>query len=259
MTVHESDAADTEFEEVIGAAEQASFTGWDFSGFVGRYEESAPSWDYRTLVCDSLRSVNAVLDLGTGGGEFLASLAPLPPYAAATESYAPNVPVARETLVPLGVDVREAPDDASLPFDTARFDLVLNRHESYAPLEVRRLLRPGGTFVTQQVGGLDLQDLNVALDAPANSYADWDLAAATAGLAGAGFEISQQHEEFPPASFSDIGTLVHFLRVVSWQVPDFTVDRYRARLHTLHAQMRSGQHLTVRQHRFLIVARSPIS
>jgi SAM-dependent methyltransferase len=78
---------------------------------------------------------------------------PFPELAYATEAYAPNVPVAKKRLEPLGVRVTAIDDDDSLPFDDAGFDLVLNKHESFSPAEVRRILRPGGTFLTQQVGG----------------------------------------------------------------------------------------------------------
>ncbi len=42
---------------------------------------------------------------------------------------------------------------------TGRFDLILNRHESYHPGEIARVLAPGGTFLTQQVGGDELGEL----------------------------------------------------------------------------------------------------
>ncbi|MBP1174945.1 hypothetical protein JOE49_002197 [Paenibacillus sp. PvR133] len=32
-------------------------------------------------------------------------------------------------------------DDDSLPFGDAGFDLVLNKHESFSPMEIRRILR----------------------------------------------------------------------------------------------------------------------
>lgn len=93
-------------------------------------------------------------DAGYGNrrGELLSRLRPFPEIVCATEAYAPNVPIAKERLEPLGVRVMAIQDDNSLPFGDAGFDLVLNKHESFSPTEVRRILRPGGTFLTQQVG-----------------------------------------------------------------------------------------------------------
>lgn len=40
--------------------------------------------------------------MGTGGGEFLAGLQPLPPHTCATEGYPPNIPIAQQRLKRLG-------------------------------------------------------------------------------------------------------------------------------------------------------------
>src|SRR6187549_330120 len=77
--------------------------GWDFSYLAGRMREDAPHWDYRQVVTAALGESGALLDLGTGGGEFLSSLRPLPALTCATEGYAPNLPVARRRLAPLGI------------------------------------------------------------------------------------------------------------------------------------------------------------
>src|SRR5919202_3355801 len=74
------------FEQLLAEAEQQPFSGWDFSYLRGRMEEGQPSWNYAELVRARLTGLPAVLDLGTGGGEFLAQLAPLPPRTVATEA-----------------------------------------------------------------------------------------------------------------------------------------------------------------------------
>ena len=82
----------------------------------GRYYESDPFWDYRQLVLDRAKIVGSMLDLGTGGGEFLASLKDLPKLTCATESYLPNIPIATGLLEPLGVQVVPLMDENTLPF-----------------------------------------------------------------------------------------------------------------------------------------------
>jgi SAM-dependent methyltransferase len=65
------------------------------------------------------------------------------------------VPIAKERLEPLGVEVFQIENDNELPFANETFDFVLNKHESYSVSEVKRILRPDGLFLTQQVGGTD--------------------------------------------------------------------------------------------------------
>ncbi|MFE6779263.1 class I SAM-dependent methyltransferase [Streptomyces sp. NPDC057702] len=246
------------YEELIAEGLTTPFEGWDFGVFQGRYAEKSDAdlpWSYPELVRALLPGAGALLDLGTGGGEVLASLAPLPARTAATEGFAPNVPVARKRLEPLGIEVAEVGDDDQLPFADASFDLVISRHESYDPAEIRRVLRPGGTFVTQQVGGGDLAEINAALGAPPHGYADWDLRSAADELTSAGFTVTWQDEARLPAAFHDVGALVLFLRITPWHVPDFTVERYDAPLRALHAALSAGEPLPARCHRFALVAR----
>jgi SAM-dependent methyltransferase len=139
------------FEIYLRDAERL-FSGWDFSYISAsrRMTSSPGAWSYASIILPLVRTAQALLDMGTGGGEFLASLQPLPSRTVATEGYPPNILVARNRLEPLGVTVWPVGDDDRLPLDDASFDLVINRHESYDAREVLRVLRPGGTFVTQQ-------------------------------------------------------------------------------------------------------------
>src|SRR5579859_747197 len=89
------------------------FEGWNFSHITktDRMAEAPLSWSYASKLLIRLRKAQSLLDMGTGGGEFLSSLQPLPPLTCATEGYAPNVPVARQRLAPLGVQVYEVGED----------------------------------------------------------------------------------------------------------------------------------------------------
>ena len=101
-------STDEEFERLIAEALQAPFAGWDFSWLAGRRVQTPDQRgeiDYEERARASIASATAVLDLGTGGGEVLARLAPLPPVAIATEAHPPNVVMASRRLAPLGVQV----------------------------------------------------------------------------------------------------------------------------------------------------------
>ena len=256
-------AAQRRFDELVHEALTAPFVGWGFDYLAGRWQESPPPWDYRAEVVARLQGgVKRLLDMGTGGGEWLSTLQPLAPQTVATEGYAPNVAVAAGRLGPLGVRVVavDGDDPARLPFADGAFDLVINRHDSYDPAEVRRVLKPGGWFITQQVGELDGVELNRWLQLPVHgavsfSYPGWDLAAAARALEAAGFVVVKRQEAFPPAVFHDIGAVVYYLRAIPWQIPDFSVERYYQPLLALHRHIERNGPLTVHGHRFLLVAR----
>ena len=53
----------------------AHIHGWDFSHIAGRYtEETDLPWDYQRIIFDYLKPEMKLLDIDTGGGEFLLSL-----------------------------------------------------------------------------------------------------------------------------------------------------------------------------------------
>jgi len=230
------------------------FTGWDFSHVHGRLTEDTLSWDYEKMVRELLPEADTLLDMGTGGGELLASLSPLPRDTWATEGYAPNIPVARERLEPLGVNVVPVESDDRLPFDDQAFTHVINKHESYDADEVWRILKPGGTFLTQQVGGSNDNDINRALNAPLMKYTEWDLAHAVEALEEAGFTIIDRREQHYLSYFHDSGALLYYLKAIPWQVEDFSVERYYDKLAYIHQRIEKEGAFPVGCHRFLVKA-----
>ncbi len=181
-----------------------NFSGWDFSFIseTGRIKSEPLSWSYGSTAFHLMQHAESMLDMGTGGGEFLSMLQPFPSTIYATEGYAPNVPIARKKLEPLGVTVIEVTDDTALPFQDGQFDLIMNQHESYTASEVNRILSPNGIFLTQQVGGLDCSELNEQFNTPLNNeFASWSLEAACIELKQNGFTILEEKEEFPFHAF----------------------------------------------------------
>jgi SAM-dependent methyltransferase len=199
-----------------------------------------------------------MLDQDTGGGELLSSLTPLPPYTWATESYPSNISVAKERLEPMGVTVITGYSDAAIPLPDSSLDLVLNRHGGYCDGELLRLLRPGGIFLTQQVGGRNNIRLNELLQEKVEfEYSYWTKDIITQRLEDAGFELLTVREEFPLAEYTDIGAVVFNLRIISWQVADFSVDKYRDKLLAIHQDIVTHGPLHVCEHRILVEARKP--
>ena len=88
--------------------EIAHIHGWDFSHIEGRYmEEGDLPWDYREEILRHLKPEMRILDIDTGGGEFLMSLNHPHTNTAATENYPPNVELCRETLLPLALTSKQ--------------------------------------------------------------------------------------------------------------------------------------------------------
>lgn len=234
-------------------------TGWDFSSLTG-YEEEEPPWRWRTAVASQAQTADRVLDLGTGGGEMLASLVDLlPEGTSATEGWAPNLPVARERLAPLGIEVHAHDADAPgtrLPFPEDSFDLVLSRHESFDAADVARVLRPGGAFLTQQVGGDDVGELREAFALP-DPYAEVTLEGVVRELTAAGLTVERSRSFHGRCRFTDMSSLLGVLRRTPWNAPeDLDVDRHRPVLERLRSAMTQGP-VEAAVSRFIVLARAP--
>jgi SAM-dependent methyltransferase len=216
-----------------------------------------PSWRYSELVADRVARVAEALDLQSGGGEALARLDRLAPFTVVAEAWGPNIPIAGGRLRPRGVHVVAADtDEPSFPFADASFELVTSRHPvTTCWREIARVLEPGGTFLSQQVGPNSVSELRGFLtgEPPGASLRDPDLACREA--TDAGLEVIDLQVERLRTVFSDVGAIVYFLRLVVWIIEDFTPDRYRERLLTLHERIaREGPFVTYAA-RFLIEAR----
>lgn len=236
----------------------AHIHGWDFSHIAGRYEEEDDlPWSYREEISRYLKPDMRILDIDTGGGEFLLSLGHPHDRLAAMESYPPNVALCRETLLPLGVDFR--PGDGKgerYPFEDGAFDIVLNRHGDFNEREIRRVLKPGGLFITQQVGAENDRELVRLLLTPAPEipFPGQYLKLVQKRFEDAGFAALEAQEAFRPIRFWDVGALVWFARIIEWEFPGFSVEGCLDNLYRAQALVEKEGAIEGRIHRFLLVA-----
>ena len=235
--------------------EIAHIHGWDFSHIDGRCVEDPLPWDYRQVIGEYLTPEMKMLDIDTGGGEFLLSLHHPYQNTAATENYPPNVQLCRETLLPLGIKFRAADGRGALPFADKCFDIVIDRHGDFDPAEIHRVLRPGGLFVTQQVGAENDRELvellcgKTELPFP-EQYAE----KAAEAFQKAGFAILRREECFCPIRFYDVGALVWFARILPWEFPGFSVDTHLENLIKAQQLLDEKGCIPGSIHRFLLVA-----
>lgn len=237
--------------------EIAHIRGWDFSHIRGRYrEEEDLPWDFGQIIRSYMKDADRLLDMETGGGEFLLSLGHDPACTAATEGYEPNKRLCAQRLLPLGIDFRAADGGDALPFDDGSFDLVTNRHGQYTVREVVRVLKKGGLFLTQQVGAENDRELVSLLmgevDLP---YPDARLRIARQAFADSGFDILEEAEAFRPIAFYDVGALVWFARIIDWEFPHFSVEQYQNNLFQAQKMLEKDGMIQGRIHRYYFVAR----
>ncbi|MCL2367568.1 MAG: class I SAM-dependent methyltransferase [Oscillospiraceae bacterium] len=251
---------DNELRQQWLMEEATPMQGWDFSRLDGRWSHEDTSWDYAKIIRSYLKPGHVLLDMGTGDGTFLLALGHPHHLTHVTETYQPNVELCLAKLKPLGIDVKQVFDDGQLPFADGIFDIVINRHESFCAQEVNRLLKPGGLFITQQVGGQNGADLRTALmPGSVGQHAEHTLQHNIELIQTQGFELLMQEEAFPISRFYDIGAIVYYAKIIEWEFPGFSVQSCFSQLCDLQRQLDAQGFIENRQHRFIFAARKPVS
>jgi SAM-dependent methyltransferase len=213
---------------------------------------AGPPWNYEAMARALAAESNALLDLGTGGGEVLARIVDgLGCRAVATEAWSVNAPVAARRLRGRVSVVRASAE--SLPFASASFDLILSRHEAICPSEVARSLRGGGRLLTQQVVPDLWHELRSVFPDMArfpDHYTEYQ-----AGCSKEGLTIEVAREFRRPVRFRQLGHLVYHLVAAPWTIPGFGVDSHFPELKKLHSQISSGRPLILTEGYYVIQAR----
>jgi SAM-dependent methyltransferase len=237
--------------------------GWGFSALDGRMREDEPPWDLDSVCRAEIGRSRHVLDMGTGGGEQLLRFADvLPSDTVATEGWPPNVPVARRNLEPHGIPVVDWDADrrpaVPMPFGDGRFDLVVNRHESYGVPEVARVLLPGGVFLTQQVGSDDARETAQWFGGTSTRRSDWTLGRGRTEVEAGGLVVERAEEWCGTYELADVAALMRYFSIVPWDLPEgFTVTGQRGALLRLHERTQRGEPLRLTKSRWMILAQKP--
>lgn len=235
--------------------EKAKFEGWDFSYIKDSWENENLPWNYAKIVKQYLSSGLELLDMGTGGGEFLLTLNHPYKNTSVTEGWQPNIELLKDKLVPLGIKLVPIGDDDMIDYPDNSFDIVINRHESFNVEEVKRVLRPNGMFITQQVGGKNGNRLsNMLIPNFQPKYKDLNLKNTVQNLKKLNIDIIYADEYFPYQKFFNMKALIYYANTIEWEFPGFSVeDNFDQLLNAFKELTRRGYVLNY-EHRFIIVA-----
>ncbi|MFN0146749.1 MAG: class I SAM-dependent methyltransferase [Dehalococcoidia bacterium] len=251
----QTSSRDSRLAALLAVQERArGFSGWSFDEVRVAYPDGREPWDYIAEARALAASASSIVDLGTGGGERFAEILEggVPGRLFATEQWHVNAPVARDRLRPLGVDAVRA-DATRLPFAAGAFDLVLNRHEGVDPAEIDRVLRPGGTFLTQQVYG-SWQELRAFFPRmvvhPRHEITYRD------GFKAAGYAVTQRRHRYR-AVFATLEDLAFDLLVAPWEIPGLEVEADLDALLALERELGTPEGIPLTEGRYLLTARKP--
>lgn len=246
----------SKLKELWKKEEEKAFEGWDFSYLENKWEEEALPWSYKDLIKKYLNSDYKLLDMGTGGGEFLLCLNHPYNNTAVTEKWLPNVKLCKENLEPLGIKVKQVFNDSKLPFKDSTFHMIINRHESFDIKEVKRILKPDGMFITQQVGGKNNEALShFLIDNFKPLFSENTLENNVKKIEENFFKLSYAKEFFPYLRFKDIEALVYFAKIIQWEFPNFSVDNCFEKLCKLQDVLKINGYIESLEHRFILVCK----
>lgn len=234
--------------------------GWDLSAL---HDDCDPvPWSYQDIARRYLSPLHRVLDIGTGSGEHFLALADYFGSGVGIDADPEMIALAEENT-PSAMSCRVkflAMDAAALEFPAASFDVVLARHAPAAPAEVARVLRPGGVFITQQIGARNHHNI-IALfgcgpDGRYRSDPSQTVAAWAEAFAALGCAVRARGEYDVPYFYQDTASFLLWMRAVP--VPeDFTIERHWPQIDRILREFQTPRGIATNVHRKLLIVQKP--
>ena len=238
------------------AAAMGERQGWDFSR-VRDAHEPVP-WDYLDVVRRYLQPIDRVLDVGTGGGEKLLSLAACYDSAVGVDASAEMIETAQRNKAAAQVETAsfEVMRGEALRFPDGAFDVVLNRHCSVDVRETFRVLRPGGYFVTQQVGARNAQNICALFGCGVGGEYEVELFQELPILAGAfrqlGCRVVCAAEYDVRYWFLDVESLLFWFQAIPMP-QDFDIETHWRQVDLVITEFGTPQGIETNEHRELLI------
>lgn len=235
---------------------KAKMNGWNFSSLKGKIDEEELPWDYIEIVKKHLKPNMNLLDMETGGGEVLLKVKHPYKLTTVTEGFEPNYDLCVKKLKPKGIEVVQALGEETLPFKDNSFDMVINRHGEYLVEEIKRVLKPGGLFITQQVGSYNNKPMSQVLTPwRVDDYESHTLATELAKFED-DFDILSKREIDVKMRYLEISAVIFMAKIITWEFPDFSVEKCFKELKQIESLIEKEGYFESIEHRFLIVAKN---
>ncbi|GAB6989149.1 class I SAM-dependent methyltransferase [Paenibacillus pini] len=195
--------------------------GWDFSKVKARSE--GVKWQFYNEVTKRCRKSDRLLDIGTGGGETLLSIAHACSLLVGIDLSSGMIQTANHNLDNSKItNVRFIQMDAEqLDFPKNSFNIVSCRHSPFHAKEVAKVLVKDGWFLTQQVSENDKCNIAQAFGRGQNTHIDGTLKNKyIEELNAAGFVDIQSFEYDAKEYFETYEDLVFLLKLTPI-IPNF--------------------------------------
>lgn len=239
--------------------------GWDFSK-IKREKEPLP-WDYEKIVRKYLKQTDNVLDIGTGGGEIFIKISPFFRRGIGIDKNLEMIKVAKENFPPTlqkKISFRVM-DAQKLEFEDETFDIILNRHAPIFASEISLVLKPGGYFISQQVGGENSTNIfrSFGWPVPGEYWKQYwakkglkprNIASAVRDFRKFGFGIVENKSAKRRYWFKDIPSLIFWLKAVP--LPEkFVVKKHWKIVREFVEKFSTPRGIETNEHRELLVVR----
>jgi hypothetical protein len=239
-----------ELDELVAASQRR--TGWDFSGM--RTLRAPVPWDYGEVVARYLRPTDEVLDVGTGDGRQFASLAGKFRRGLGIDTDPEMIRLAARKHSGPSLEFRVG--SAQLEGVTRSFPVIINRHATIEMGAVAGHLKPGGYFITQQVG-----ERNMACVKQALGQSPGVPAISSQALAGAGLRVVAFCEYDVEYVVCDVESLVFWLNALDLAHADMdgaAVVTSAATFNKVLAGNVDGRGFVTNEHRYLAIGQAPL-
>jgi SAM-dependent methyltransferase len=231
--------------------------GWDFSRMAT--ERDPVPWDYVEVVERFLQPADAVLDIGTGGGERLLSLSDRFGSAIGVDPDPDMVRVAQANGAGVShVRFLQASAESLAPLGDAAFDVVLTRHAPVSLPELDRVTRAGGLFICQGVGSRNMANIRHAFNTGSEILYERAHRALLRGLVDQGWRLVATGEYDVAYRVLDVPSLIFWFKAIAGanEVPaDFNVETHHDVINRLILEYGTERGLVTNEHRMLVIAR----
>ncbi len=240
------------------AARVGGWRGWDYTRV--RATRDPVPWYYAEIVRRYLRPTDIVLDIGTGSGRQFLSLARFFARGVGIDPDETLVQAAQANLPPALADrvtfLQMPAHDLGFPPES--FDVVLSRHSIVDAGEVTRVLRPGGLFITQQVGPRNAENVIRVFGCTASGHyrptPGQDMDSLVAAFLARDCAILCRAEYNVPYYYTDLSSFVFWLKAVP--IPeDFDMARHWEQVAHIAAAYTTPRGIATNEHRLLLIVR----